>query len=144
VGTAFEDVMSVYENSWKRVLRAINTAGAYGIGVLVDLHGAPGSQNGESSRNLSRVCSSDHYNEGQPHSGISDGKITLFGSEANINKTINALAFITRQLVNVNNVVGIQLLNEPRSVDTLPDFCTFLGISSQKHDIDYMSQIHEP
>jgi glucan 1,3-beta-glucosidase len=52
VGTAFEDVMSVYGNSWKRVLRAINTAGAYGIGVLVDLHGAPGSQNGESSRNL--------------------------------------------------------------------------------------------
>jgi glucan 1,3-beta-glucosidase len=47
VGTAFEDVMTVYENSWKRVLRAINTAGAYGIGVLVDLHGAPGSQNGE-------------------------------------------------------------------------------------------------
>jgi aryl-phospho-beta-D-glucosidase BglC (GH1 family) len=73
-----------------------------------------------------QVSSSNHCDKGQPHSGVSDGNINLFGSEANINQTINALTFITRQLVSVNNVVGIQLLNEPRSVDTLPDFCMFL------------------
>lgn len=46
IGTAFESVSAVYENSWNRVLRAISMAEKYGIGVLVDLHGAPGSQNG--------------------------------------------------------------------------------------------------
>lgn len=47
VGTPFEDVGDVYTNSWPRVLQAIKTAEGYGIGVLIDLHGAPGSQNGE-------------------------------------------------------------------------------------------------
>ncbi|OBZ75975.1 Glucan 1,3-beta-glucosidase 3 [Grifola frondosa] len=66
-GTPFEGVADVYQNSWNRVLRAINMASKAGIGVLVDLHGAPGSQNG------------------QQHSGI-------------------------------------QLLNEPKNVQELPDF----------------------
>lgn len=44
-GTAFADVSDVYQNSWARVLRAVSTAEKYGIGVLIDLHGAPGSQN---------------------------------------------------------------------------------------------------
>lgn len=45
-GTPFEDVRDVYEESWPRVLRAVKIAEGYGIGVLIDLHGAPGSQNG--------------------------------------------------------------------------------------------------
>jgi aryl-phospho-beta-D-glucosidase BglC (GH1 family) len=45
--TPFEDVAAVYTNSWPRVLRAIKYAEDQGIGVLVDLHGAPGSQNGK-------------------------------------------------------------------------------------------------
>lgn len=44
--TPFEEVASVYDRSWPRVLRAISWAAKYDIGVLVDLHGAPGSQNG--------------------------------------------------------------------------------------------------
>ena len=51
-GTPFEDVSDVYANSWPRVLRAIKTAEKYGIGVLVDLHGAPGSQNGKFNSSL--------------------------------------------------------------------------------------------
>ncbi|KAI0362308.1 glycoside hydrolase [Trametes cingulata] len=105
-GTPFEPVAGVYENSWGRVVRAINMASDAGLGVLVDLHGAPGSQNG------------------QPHSGISDGNINLFDSDWYINKTITVLTFLTQRLINVTNVVGIQLLNEPKNVENLPDFYT--------------------
>lgn len=46
-GSVFEKYGSAYENSWPRVLRAIGWAGQNGIGVLADLHGAYGSQNGK-------------------------------------------------------------------------------------------------
>lgn len=106
-GTPFEPVAEVYQNSWSRVVRAINMAAESGIGVLVDLHGAPGSQNG------------------QPHSGISDGQVNLFGNDWYENKTMAVLSFLAQELVNVTNIVGIQILNEPNNVDELPDFCTY-------------------
>lgn len=110
--TAFNDVADVYRNSWSRVQNAINMAGEAGIGVLVDLHGAVGSQNG------------------QAHSGISDKGTHLFESQFNMAKTIDALRFLTEQLVNVTNVVGIQILNEPEYVENLEAFCkSFLLIS---------------
>lgn len=100
-------------------MRTINLAAKHGLGILVDLHGdappppftpckltrpgAPGSQNG------------------QAHSGISDGQVNLFNDPTNIQLTLNALTFLTNQLVNVNNVVGIELLNEPSNDATLPD-----------------------
>ncbi|CDO72882.1 Glycoside Hydrolase Family 5 protein [Trametes cinnabarina] len=103
-GTPFEPVAEVYQNAWSRVVRAINMAGDAGVGVLVDLHGAPGSQNG------------------QPHSGISDGEVNLFDNDWYINKTMSVLTFLTRELINATNVVGIQILNEPSNVDSLPAF----------------------
>ncbi|KAF8911177.1 glycoside hydrolase family 5 protein [Gymnopilus junonius] len=105
-GTAFEAVGSVYQNCWPRIVRAINQAGKAGLGVLVDLHGAPGSQNG------------------QPHSGISDGQTHLFDVPANMDKTVNVLTFLAKTFAPVNNVVGIQLLNEPQYGPTLEDFYT--------------------
>lgn len=42
-GTPFESVSDVYTNSWPRVVRAINLAAKYGLGVLVDLHGGTSS-----------------------------------------------------------------------------------------------------
>ncbi|KAF7793112.1 hypothetical protein EIP86_004220 [Pleurotus ostreatoroseus] len=105
-GTPYENVSSVYENSWSRVVRTINLAGQAGIGVLVDLHGAPGSQNG------------------QQHSGISDGQTNLFGNPYWINKTMDVLTFLMGQLGYVTNVVGIEILNEPQDVPSLPDFYT--------------------
>ena len=107
-GTPFEPFSDVYQNSWSRVVRAINSAAEAGIGVLVDLHGAPGSQNG------------------QPHSGISDGNVGLFDNDWHINKTMSVLTFLVQELVNVTNVVGIQILNEPQNVASLPDFCVYL------------------
>ncbi|CAA7265374.1 unnamed protein product [Cyclocybe aegerita] len=88
------------------VVRAINWAGENGIGVLVDLHGAVGSQNG------------------QPHSGVSDGNATLFSVQQNMDKTVDVLAFLAKELAPVNNVVGIQLLNEPNYDPGLEDFYT--------------------
>jgi aryl-phospho-beta-D-glucosidase BglC (GH1 family) len=104
--TPFAAVADVYRNSWPRIVRTINMAGESGIGVLVDLHGAVGSQNG------------------QPHSGISDGATNLFDDPSNVQQTIAVLSFLMQKLSNVTNVVGIQILNEPQNVPELPDFCT--------------------
>lgn len=41
-GTDFERVASVFQNAWPRIQNAIDTAGRYGIGVLLDLHCAAG------------------------------------------------------------------------------------------------------
>ena len=105
-GTPYADVADVYQNSWPRIIRTINLAGSVGIGVLVDLHGAPGSQNG------------------QQHSGVSDGIAQLFDNPMYVNQTIDVLTYLMQQLAYVTNVVGIQLLNEPQNVDSLPEFCT--------------------
>ncbi|TFK27355.1 cytoplasm protein [Coprinopsis marcescibilis] len=103
-GTDYENASEVYQNSWPRVVRTINLAGQYGLGVLVDLHGAPGSQNG------------------QDHSGVSDGKANLFDDSHNVEKTMQVLDYLAKQFVHVNNVVGLQILNEPKYVDGLIDF----------------------
>ena len=105
--TAFEAVAQVYRNCWPRIVRAINQAGDHDIGVLVDLHGAVGSQNG------------------QQHSGVSDGATNLFSVPSNMDKTIDVLVFLARELACVNNVVGIQILNEPPFDDGLTAFCKF-------------------
>ena len=109
-GTPFESVASVYTNAWSRVVNAINMAGQAGIGVLVDLHGAPGSQNG------------------LPHSGISDGHANLFNSSVYQQQTVNVLSYLVQQLASVSNLVGIELLNEPSDVSTLSDFCAFFAM----------------
>ncbi|KAH7915012.1 glycoside hydrolase superfamily [Hygrophoropsis aurantiaca] len=104
VDTPFAPFSDIYQNSWPRVLRAINMASQSGIGVLLDLHGAVGSQNGQS------------------HSGVSDGNTNLFNNPDNINKTLAVLTVAMQTLGYVNNVVGIQILNEPQNVPELPDF----------------------
>ncbi|KAI0319374.1 glycoside hydrolase superfamily [Amylostereum chailletii] len=105
-GTPFAAVADVYRNAWSQVVRAINMAGSFGIGVLVDLHGAPGSQNG------------------QQHSGISDGQTNLFTNPADQVMTMTVLTFLVQQLSQVNNVVGVQMLNEPHNDPSLADFYT--------------------
>lgn len=105
--TPYAPVADVYQNSWSRIVRTINLAGSVGIGVLVDLHGAPGSQNG------------------QQHSGISDGATNLFDNPQYVNQTVTVLTYLMRQLAWTTNVIGIQLLNEPQNVPSLPDFCEY-------------------
>lgn len=91
----FEPYAEVYKYSWRYIARAINWAGKYNIGVLVDLHGAYGSQNG------------------QPHSGLSNGKIDFYNKK-NMDLTTNLLVWLAHEISNVTNVIGIQLLNEPQ------------------------------
>jgi len=120
-GTAYEAVGHIYEGAWPRVIRTVSMAADHGIGVLIDLHGAPGSQNGALLSIPGHPIHS-HISIGQHHSGVSDGQATLFSVPSNIDKTIDALTFLTKTLVNVPNIVGIQLLNEPNNV---PELLTF-------------------
>lgn len=87
------------------MVRAINWAAKYNLGVLVDLHGAAGSQNG------------------QAHSGTSTGQAQFFWDTYNRRKTVEVLVYLTQQLVQVTNVVGLQLLNEPNNDWILADWC---------------------
>ncbi|EST06233.1 Glycoside hydrolase, family 5 [Kalmanozyma brasiliensis GHG001] len=92
----FERYGEVYELSWRYVARAINWAAKYDIGVLVDLHGAYGSQNG------------------QPHSGLDSGKIEWY-EPFNQALTTELLVWLAKEISDVTNVIGIQLLNEPQN-----------------------------
>lgn len=96
----FSAYSNVYEYSWRYVARAINWAAKYNIGVLVDLHAAYGSQNG------------------QAHSGLSDGNIEFY-NDFNMNLTTELLVWLAHEISNVTNVVGIQLLNEPQDRTSL-------------------------
>lgn len=85
---------------WPYLMRALRWAKASGLSVLIDLHGAPGSQNG-------------HDNSG------STGPIEWLEGD-NINRTVAVLAELARNLTVVNTlpgyegvVVSIETLNEP-------------------------------
>ena len=95
-GTDFEPYEKVYQNSWKFVQRAIQWADEMDIGVLIDIHGAYGSQNG------------------QAHSGDTE-KGTNFYNGSNMDRTKKMLLYLTKELAGVNNIVGIELLNEPNN-----------------------------
>ncbi|KAJ7098034.1 glycoside hydrolase superfamily [Mycena belliarum] len=118
--TPFSDFADVYHNSWSFIVHAINMAAKFRMGVLVDLHGAPGSQNG------------------QPHSGISDKHVGLFKTSENMEKTLAILTFLTQQLCNVTNVVGIQILNEPQNNPALVDFCELRVFHSEGNVIAFV------
>lgn len=74
---------------------AIKTAKKYNIRVLIDLHGAKGSQNG-------------HDNSGRV------GKADWFKDKEFREQTIATLENIAKWYKNAENVWGIELLNEPK------------------------------
>lgn len=114
-GTLYESVASVYKNCWPRVSRSIKYAEHAGIGVLIDLHGAPGSQNG------------------QQHSGVSDGRTSLFSNARYMDETTEILKRLAERLGGINNVVGLQLLNEPVYDNALEGFCESTTSTSLNH-----------
>ncbi|KAJ1033383.1 hypothetical protein NDA13_001375 [Ustilago tritici] len=95
----FDQYKSVYEFSWRYIARAINWAAKYDIGVIVDLHEAYGSQ------------------IGQAHSGLNDGNIQWYNIW-NQDLTTELLVWIAKEISDITNVVGIQLLNEPQNRDS--------------------------
>ncbi len=88
--------------------RAFAQAAKHGLGVLLDLHGAPGSQNG------------------WDHSGKS-GELGWHKSKDNIALTLDSIEQLSERYAKRSNLVGIELLNEPRwdvPVDILKEYYT--------------------
>ena len=86
--------------------KALGWAAAHGLYVWIDLHGAPGSQNGFDN------------------SGVK-GPIN-WGSAATVQRTLDVLSTLTYRYGNNPVVQGIELLNEPAGfsipIDTIKDF----------------------
>lgn len=85
---------------------AIETAGKHNLQVVIDLHTAPGSQNG------------------WDHSGLV-GDINWHKNDENIETTLSVLSRIAKRYAGVSNLAGIELLNEPHweiPRDKLVDF----------------------
>ncbi|EPQ56601.1 glycoside hydrolase [Gloeophyllum trabeum ATCC 11539] len=94
-GTDFAQFHAVFEGAWSRITKAIAIANDLNIGVLLDLHAAPGKQNRDA------------------HSGTSAPSPGFF-TEHNMSHTTHILTTLVRNLPALPNVVGIELLNEPQ------------------------------
>lgn len=94
--------------SLKALDNAFTWAKNHNIGVIVDLHAAPGSQNGDA------------------HSGTRDGYLEWPDSQDNIDKSISVIDFLAGRYASNSALLGIALLNEPRApgvpVDTLKTY----------------------
>jgi glucan 1,3-beta-glucosidase len=80
------------------LIRAVQWASEFGLSVLIDLHGAPGSQNG------------------QDNSGLI-GPVRFTENTTNLDRSLNVIRNLTAefsQSIYNDTVVGIELLNEPR------------------------------
>ncbi|WWD16555.1 hypothetical protein CI109_100982 [Kwoniella shandongensis] len=105
-GTDFEPFHHIFEGAWGRIKQAVELAGSYGLGVLIDLHGAAGAQNPDA------------------HSGLSRGKVGFWDTHANQASTSLALRFLASQFASVPHVVGLELLNEPQNNSRLQGWYT--------------------
>ena len=74
---------------------AFATAKKHGIGVVLDLHGVPGSQNG------------------WDHSGR-QGTLGWHTSKENIDHSLRIVAGLASLSKGYDNLIGFELLNEPR------------------------------
>ncbi|RCV31544.1 hypothetical protein SETIT_6G186500v2 [Setaria italica] len=87
--------------------RAFYWAQIYGLKCIIDLHAAPGSQNG------------------MEHSASRDGSLD-WPSEANIQKTLDVINFLAQRYADNPCLLGIELLNEPSAagvpLDTLVSY----------------------
>jgi glucan 1,3-beta-glucosidase len=95
-----------YLTAFDTVDWAFRTAGRHGIGVLLDLHCVPGSQNG------------------WDHSGR-QSQLGWHSSKHNIDESLRILADLADRCKPYDNLIGIELLNEPRwdvPIDILKGF----------------------
>ncbi|CAA0840788.1 Unknown protein [Striga hermonthica] len=74
---------------------AFKWADKYGINVIIDLHAAPGSQNG------------------WEHSGTRDGSIEWGQSDDNIRQTVHVIEFLTARYAKRPSLYAVELMNEP-------------------------------
>ncbi|KAJ7578976.1 glycoside hydrolase family 5 protein [Mycena floridula] len=93
--TDFEPFHDVYSGAWHRIVKAIQTAHRHGLGVLLDLHAAPGKQNPDA------------------HAGTSNSP-AFFSDKHHRQHTIRVLRTLVQNLAEFPNVIGVELLNEPQ------------------------------
>ncbi|KAL0366431.1 UNVERIFIED_CONTAM: putative glucan 1,3-beta-glucosidase A [Sesamum radiatum] len=85
---------------------AFSWAEKYGIKVIVDLHAAPGSQNGAE------------------HSSSRDGSLEWVQTDDNIRQTVGVIDFLTNRYANSSSFYAMELLNEPSSTGVSVDNLT--------------------
>ncbi|KAI8096976.1 glycoside hydrolase superfamily [Halteromyces radiatus] len=106
----FHAYADVYDAAFGLLLQLIRACEQNKIGCLIDIHGAPGGQNTDSH------C-------GQP---TSNNKARLFAtslsSTSNASILLTILHRLTELLSPINNIIGIEILNEPTDNASLPGF----------------------
>jgi glucan 1,3-beta-glucosidase len=119
--TDYEPFAEVYVNAWKYITDAIQKAAQHQIGVLVDLHSAPGSQNTDA------------------HSGLSTGHAGLWDSDKWQRRTVKILKALAVEVSRFDNVVGLELINEPKDNPHLQAFYdqAIAGIQSVCADMPF-------
>ncbi|CAD6907975.1 unnamed protein product [Tilletia controversa] len=107
-GTPYEPYSSVYADCLNRIHALFDTAASHGIGVLLDLHGCVGPQND------------------QHHSGVSTSFPGLWKADNAKHlqqQAIEILVVLAREFADRHeNMVGIELLNEPANGPWLASF----------------------
>ena len=79
--------------AWPYLLKALNWAKQYGLHVILDLHGAPGSQNG------------------YDNSGHRTNNVDWASDDDSVSRTLDIIRFIASQLGGMIDV--LELINEP-------------------------------
>ncbi|TIA91542.1 hypothetical protein E3P81_01959 [Wallemia ichthyophaga] len=115
-GTDFQGLGHVYENTISYIERAVDWAEKWNIGVHFDLHSAPGKQNHDD------------------HSGRSGPEIKMW-EERNIAVLKHALRFLIAHFSPRDNVVGVELVNEPANNDAL--LSLYLDILSEARTLTH-------
>ncbi|KAK0535800.1 Glucan 1,3-beta-glucosidase 3 [Tilletia horrida] len=107
-GTPYEPYAGVYADCLPRIHALFDTAARHGVGVLLDLHGCVGPQND------------------QHHSGVSTSFPGLWkadNAEKLQQQAIDILVVLAREFADRHeNMVGIELLNEPANGPWLAKF----------------------
>lgn len=94
-GTSFETVKDVYKNAWNILkVKYIEKAAQYNISILLDLHAVPcGANTGD-------------------HSGERLTKANFWTDKSAQDKAIEICGFIAKEFNGVENIAGIQVVNE--------------------------------
>jgi glucan 1,3-beta-glucosidase len=94
VGYAIAEENPPFVSAWESLDWAFRTAKAHGLGVLLDLHGVPGSQNG------------------WDHSGR-QGQRLWHTSKDNIDHSLRIIGDLAERCKAYDNLLGVELVNEP-------------------------------
>jgi aryl-phospho-beta-D-glucosidase BglC (GH1 family) len=120
--TDFGAYQNVFEGAWKYIENAINTAARYNIGVLVGRHTT--SRRGDFTESEVDLHATVGAQNPDAHSGTGNGWIRMW-DPGNADKTVYALQVLVQQLIKFENVIGLELMNEPQNRAWLPEWYTW-------------------